>query len=615
MSECRKRTNGADRTEDDPQLGAEEEEEEAIRQEASPVAEISSQALANAIENGTGSKDGTNGHEVGSDQQSSQGPEAENQSEQTATKSKRKTRNSRSSKPIASSAREPASGGAESNSPQVVIPAVKKIRPGSIFPLGNDVTEIVSEQEEVIEKPRKRTAGDKAPEKRRKTPANDERQTTEPEEDERHQDQERPRKRKATTPQTIAPNREKAKKSRREIYLGQNYELYGQQNLLRQAYKTIDRIGWTFKDGEKYSRCDVDLDDEQVISVKRLCREAKTKFSELKAMPEDREIASDPPEEITWICNEVRALGTTEEYFKDRDKVNNIYFHLFSSLVKLVRDMIDCYGELDLEDDGTTPQRAITIYHLGVVAALLKVITSLYDVLGRRYCAPDEGLCVKQPIKQIIVALRNVQDRFSREIRRHREKEQQKLLDEARAEEARLLDERLEREETLAKERAAIREQWLRLHDERRHVDVNILPRWKIAHLRVPELEPDRDGNGEPFERLELFTPRIGPSVAATEKARQVEWTAIELDALRTGLEEFAGPRLFVKMFRRYCKRGAPLHRFNVTEIVTTAADMVAWIEQSQLRRSGEVDDWVRIVKREMWTRAKIHGSGQENLV
>lgn len=589
-------------------------EEEVVHQVCSPVPDKSSQALNNAVESESYARDGSDGHELGSTRHPSEGSE-QNRHPNKPTATKRKNRSSRSSRPVASSAREPASGGVERSSPQVVIPAVKKIRPGSIFPLGDDITEAASD-DQTDQRPIERPVPRKQPRDHHAKPVNYQLQPTEPESNKRHEAPQKSRKRRAVTPEATVQPSKTAKRSHRAVNLGQNHELFGQQPLLRQAYQTVEKIGWSYK-GEEHVQNDVDLDDDQVISLKKLCREARTKMSELTAGPDDEELVSDPPEELPRICNGVHVLGTKQEYFVDENKVNNIYFHLFPSLVKLVRHTIDCYGEMDKEADGLTTQRAITIHHLGVVVSLLRAITSLYETLGRKYCEPRKGLCVKQPIMQIVVALRQVQDRFLREIRRHSEKEQQRIEDEARAETERLIDERLEREEVLAKERAAIRKKWLLLHDERRAVDANILPRWKKLHLLVPDLtQSDQDSNGEPFERVEVFTSRgIGPSYASTERARSVEWSLIELHALRTGLEEFAGERLWVKMFRRYCVRGAPLHRFNVTEIVTIAADMLKYEEDRQSREFGTVEEWARVAKEQMWTKPKIQRGGQENHV
>lgn len=493
---------------------------------------------------------------------------------------------------------------------KVVIPKPKRIRPGSLYPVGEDTSEASSDNEE-YERPQQRPSHHTVHSSNYRE-RNDQ-QRAQPSSEQAYETSKQPKKRKAAHFQVPSQPAKNAKRQHQIVNLGQNHELYDQQSVLREAYQTAGEIGWAYKDGKKHSRSDVDLDDDQVKALKKLCGKAKSKLSSLKEPMDDDEFVSDPPEEFARISDEVRTLRTTTEYLGDENKVNNIYFHLFPNLLELLRQTVDLYGEMDKGEQGLTPERSITVHHLGVVVSLIGLITSLHDTMQRKYCEPQPGLCVKAPVRKIALLLRSVQERFFREISQHHRKEQQKLEDIARAEEDALLEERHRREEAIAEQRAAIRNKWLHLHDERRHADVNILPRWKLAHLRVPELEPDRDGNGEPFERVEVFAPRFGPSVASMEKARQVEWTAVELDALRTGLEEFAGPRLFVKLFRRYCTRGRPLNRFNVTEIVTLAADMRQWVEDQQ-RRSGGVQDWVLDVKPYMWTKPKIHGSGQENV-
>lgn len=490
-----------------------------------------------------------------------------------------------------------------------MVPAIDNVRRESLYPIGEGVSETISE-DEGYERPVERLM-ERMPLAGHNNRERHGRQVTDAD-SEKNDESPKQRRRKAAATEVTLQHSQTAKQPHRTDHFVQKYELFGQQSNLRKAYMTAEKIGWQYKDGEKHQRSDWELDDKEVKSLMRLCNEATSRLTDLVELSDDYELLSDPPEELELIDNAIRDLGRKAEYFVDENKASNIYFHLFASLLNLVRHAIDCYGEMDKDEEGLTPQRSITIHHLGLIANILKLIIFLHEAVERKYCAPEKGLCVKQPVKSVIMLLRPVQERFSREIHRHQEYEQQRQEDDARAEADALREERLEREEALEKQRNELRNKWLHLHDERREVGERILPPKKQAHLRVPELEPDTDGNGEAFERLEVFAPRYGPSVASTEKARQVAWTSVELDALRNGLEEFAGERVFVKMFRRYCVWGGPLNRFNVTEIVTIAADMRQW-EEDQQRRNGRVEGWVLVDKPYMWTKPRLIESGQEN--
>ena len=67
---------------------------------------------------------------------------------------------------------------------------------------------------------------------------------------------------------------------------------------------------------------------------------------------------------------------------------------------------------------------------------------------------------------------------------------------------------------------------------------------------------------------------------------------------------------VFVKIFRRYCGRHGALSRFNVTEIVTVAADLKDYLIRMQQHDYDGVQDWVRAIP--VWTQG--HPPGKENV-
>lgn len=154
-----------------------------------------------------------------------------------------------------------------------------------------------------------------------------------------------------------------------------------------------------------------------------------------------------------------------------------------------------------------------------------------------------------------------------------------------------------------------LRKSWQDLHDERRYVEP-FGPLEKLWHLRMPDPPIECDQNDEQYVRVELFKRRIGPHPVYVKKTLDQVWSEEEIDALEHGLREFAGPRVFQRIFRTHCGRKGALSRYNVTEIVTTAADMKEHLAAEQMEEYGEVEDWVKQIP--VWVKIPTL-SGQEN--
>ena len=132
----------------------------------------------------------------------------------------------------------------------------------------------------------------------------------------------------------------------------------------------------------------------------------------------------------------------------------------------------------------------------------------------------------------------------------------------------------------------------------------------KRQHLQIPDNLIDIDQNGYPFERTEVFQPRVGPPPGLMDEAAAQEWSLFELEALCDGLKRYAGARVFERIFRMYCRPMQVLNKYSVTEIVTIAADVREKLIQSQTEIDGQVEGWVKSIP--VWTKGH-HALGKEN--
>lgn len=391
--------------------------------------------------------------------------------------------------------------------------------------------------------------------------------------------------------------------------------LWGQWPVLRQAFDSCKYVGCNVEDGDIQPQNEIDLEDEQVAAVVKLCREAKKRFTHLRDNAGSVEQDHDPNSVLVEIGTRVDGLrGFNKDFptdFKDQTKCTNIYFHLIPRLVKLVVHMATCYEAMDKDE---VPGGQITIDHLRVLNEAIILILDLETSAAKRYTArPDTSHHVVLPVhNDIAVPLRGVRDKFKRVIQAH----ENAILEAARREdEARDCALRLEQEERRSRQLAhlrLVREKWERLHGVRLDVEMykNIIHHPKHEHLKTPNPDRDVDANGTPYERVEVFHSRVGPPPGLVDRAAATEWTMKELTALCEGLREYAGPKVYEKIFLRYCPKGQVLNEYNVTEIVTTAAGLKIMLAETEKEDDGCVKAWVSSIP--VWTKGPL-ALGKEN--
>ena len=387
--------------------------------------------------------------------------------------------------------------------------------------------------------------------------------------------------------------------------------LWGQWSALKTIYENLNHVGCNTIDGERLMQNNIDLEDEDVADIKKLCTEAKKRYRSIRNGSSDSDF--EPANVLQQISQRIDGLrGRNEDFptdFRNKAKTTEIYFHLIPALVKLIWRAATCYVAIDAEE---APNGEITMDHLANAQEIVQLTLDMEFAAKTLYKArPDSSDAVVKPVhNEIAVPLTKVSHIFQRVLQRHQANVRATQRRQDEAEHRALQLEQEERRSRQAAELARIRQKWEGLHWERMACEGGIMRPAKAAHLRMPDTDLDEDYNGTPYHRVQLFQPRVGPPPGLVDRASQLLWTEGELRALEDGLMNYAGPMVFERLFREWCPRGRMLNGFNVTEIVTTAAMMRdAFVAQAELA-GREVPGWVRGIP--VWTKGHA-GMGKEN--
>ena len=386
---------------------------------------------------------------------------------------------------------------------------------------------------------------------------------------------------------------------------------FGQWLPLKNAFKKLDVVGCNIMAGVRLPPNRIPLKDKQVEAVVVLCREARKRFLELKDHTGNLDADHGPAELLDEIGRRIDGLrGLNDEYptdFTNVRKSKGCYFHVIPGLVKLARIALLCYETMDKDD---VPEGQIKITHLRIVYEFLELALRLNDTLGKKYPKPETNLHLVQPMREAVVHLRDIRLAFALEIQKHEHSVEQARTKQEEATQRAL---RLEQEERRGQQEAYIRrlrEKWEKLHEERRWAEGGLVRRPKLEHLQIPDHSIEADQDGQPFERTEVFLPRVGPSPGLVDEAAAKEWSMVELNALCDGLKQYTGPNVFERIFRKYCSQGRELNRYNVTEIVTMAAKIREALIEDQRGKYGDVEAWISAVP--VWTKGH-QALGKEN--
>ena len=385
--------------------------------------------------------------------------------------------------------------------------------------------------------------------------------------------------------------------------------LFGLFPLLRKAYGAIRTIGVQHIDGEPQPRRKFKLRDAQVIEAMNCINDA------LVTLLDGSDPTADFVDVVQAIARLHRSTNEGEPDFGNEVRAVNIYAFLFPQLVRLLLHTFEHY---EATDSGLEPGSPLTRRHLQHLGQLIATVVELGAGAQEYDPRPRTEYAIVQPVNNSIVApLKVLHQKLARKLWQLENAAAARREAQHRAEIARRAATREEQEERVRVEAARLQKEWQALHWHRLNAegDLALISAKKHRHLRIPEAytepEIETDATGQPFERLQVFRPRVGPPPAWVQRAEAVVWPGEHLMALQEGLRRFAGRRVYERLFRDYCGKGGVLGRYSVTEIVVCAALIRRVLEEEARREGRDAEEWVREIP--IWTTGRGPGGGQEN--
>ncbi|KAK3050562.1 hypothetical protein LTR09_008202 [Extremus antarcticus] len=389
--------------------------------------------------------------------------------------------------------------------------------------------------------------------------------------------------------------------------------VFGQWEQLEKIYKIADHIGRPVEGRgltqTRSHKIDLLLEDEQVRATVKLCKKTITAFNKMTDDTSENDTREEPTDRLPRIRECIDGLCGKSDVFEydERNVVRctSIYFHLVPKLLVLLQSAIACYEE---QDKDTAGPNKLAIDHLLVLNEIIDLLLDLIEGAADYFPRPDTADHVVQPVREIAPRLRDIHRVFKNKIAQHEYDQAVTLRAEAAAHQAALDLEEEEQHRAQQAEHNRIQSKWEDLHKVRYRAETGIPLLHKLIHLELPAF--DIDANGRPFQRMELFHPRVGPPPGLVERASNLEWSNVELWALRDGLREYAGEYVFEKVFLRYCCARKELNRFNVTEVVVKAALLREWLIRYDTDHGVEVAEWIKGIL--VWINGQ-HALGKEN--
>lgn len=366
-------------------------------------------------------------------------------------------------------------------------------------------------------------------------------------------------------------------------------------DLLRTAFKAATEVDEMRCDNEDF--CSVKTEDAQ--SVLDSCRNTR----DLITMCESRRLGNNEEqvqapgmgdvkkvdEAINGVCQQIVDIMNQPEW-DNRKLIRDMYAHVFPNLTLLFRKLLQFYA---FEDT------ALSYEQLRNAGKVMKTITTAgYKIQRGNSKKAAFQFPIKRPLQTILASLKKALEGFEDQIENIKETYEAARRAE-RAGIARIREEQEEQtQQKEARERAWLLN-WERLHSDRHAAELRgkrFLDPRKTRHLRVIPIKKahernyEVDANGEPIERMQMFGHRA--SQAPDHKPAEMQpWESDLLYELMKGLETYAGPRVYQKIFDQCCRDGQVLQPYNVSEIVEQAV----WLRECLSEAQGDkVQQWVR---------------------
>lgn len=359
-------------------------------------------------------------------------------------------------------------------------------------------------------------------------------------------------------------------------------ELYGQMLTLQKVVKAVKDLNgkhpFATNTGQKISR--------ECQNTRKLFGLAATGDG-----PETEELLNSTLVDIHEIINDLKVNSTNEDKL---ELVQDIYARTFPSLVHLLDNVIKYYStKVPESSDGY----ALDTDSLATVLAFVQLILSLEDSVKKWPEKPDTSLAIVRPIRHNVIGpLRSVANALSAELRSQEKAIAARRAREAQDEAWRQAQEQAARRREDAAKLAARKTHWHLLHVARMCCEPDV---YRHDHLRMKSQIDDAvdlDANGVQFERVTVFKDRDWsrrPEQGGGTPLEGPEWTDEQCLALLDGLRIYQGPQVFEKIFKRYCRPGDILRRYNVEEITQQAAYLRKMAIKADETSREETEQWI----------------------
>lgn len=317
--------------------------------------------------------------------------------------------------------------------------------------------------------------------------------------------------------------------------------------------------------GRPKGKCKTD----DAVKINKACEAA----CELISLP------NETLEEVSATTNDLRSMlakygGQSKEDQRKRLHAD-AYFYLFRKLVAYLETL-----HALLRD--TFPDFEQSVDAMRIIAPYVSSVISFHDLITdwKIECSGQSkiGQLVKDTDADLLIPLRKMEHHY-----------RTKLIE--------MIEEKKRKNEGKKRKKLVF---WIDLHVRRLQVEHDPYIRRSLAmkpeyfdeqmrELDGEEVEEsqERDANGVPFERVDIFKKRVAPPARRSAFIDEKEWTDEQMSALVEGLTQFAGPYVFHSIFDEYCRYGRPLRRFGVPEITAKAGEI-----RSRLLARYQEQEW-----------------------
>ncbi|OCK80917.1 hypothetical protein K432DRAFT_381792 [Lepidopterella palustris CBS 459.81] len=327
-------------------------------------------------------------------------------------------------------------------------------------------------------------------------------------------------------------------------------------------------------------------------NISRACRAACKHFEEARislAGDEDDEALGNTLIDIHDMIENLKDNTTKEPKLQ---LTQDIYARTIPSLVRVLEEALSYYKHVErLHQSGD--ELELSVDSLAKVTNLVSSILSLQTLVHTWGKKLDSSLGIVKPIRNKVIApLKLVEKTFKRELQRQEQrKAEREASRKAIAQQQRAEKEYTRKREVAAKE-AARQQRWYYLHLDRIECEPDITLHDRLRNKCVEDSE-ELDANGEPIERLSLLGERDGPRRPEATNMEGLDWTDEELEALIDGLRKYAGPRVFSRIFKKYCRPPGILRPFTAREITQQAAYVRRLLIRHREQEQEEVEQWI----------------------